>query len=182
MVVGTIEGVDAVTTLLPLLLSGSMVASVGYCLSVRAAKAAEARAARREAASKLTDVLEVLHDLVKRFGWVDLDQAEVVSAIATWSRESRRQTHLLPRPWRHVGRSVTSAAGEVFGGLALVSVRPDMGTVELPEPDALWRAFVEDYLGLVHQAIVQWGTGGRATAPPDFDNWLRVTGRGAPAL
>jgi hypothetical protein len=165
-------------SLLPGVLSGLVGSYAGYRFSGRASKAADARSVCREAAADLSAPIRDLRSMARRRGHIDVTQAEVASSVVAWSEAFDRQGHRLPAQWRHVGRSVRAAVGEVFGGVAMADLRPDLASCPLAEPDFKWQHFADDYLTHVLDAVVRWGDGERAGRKPcDFDSWLDATGR-----
>jgi hypothetical protein len=160
--------------------SGLLGSYAGYRLSSRATRATETRAIRREAAADLCAPLRDLRGMSRRWGRVELAQVEVGSAVVAWSEAFDRQGHRLPADWRHVGRSVRAAVGEVFGGVAIAHLRPEMAAYPLAEPDFRWQDFADDYITHVLDALVRWGDSDRsARALRDFDSWLEETSRRA---
>jgi hypothetical protein len=142
---------------LPGVLSGLVGSYAGYRLSGRAVRAADSRSIRREASTDLSAPLRDLRSMARRWGRVDVSQGEVGSAVVAWSEAFDRQGHRLPPEWRHVGRSVRAAVGEVFGGVAMADLRPEMVAYPLAEPDFRWQDFADDYLTHVLDAVVRWG-------------------------
>jgi hypothetical protein len=162
----------------PGLIAGLFGSYTAYRLSTRTARDAESRAIRREASADLSAPLRDLRTMTRRWGRAELSQAEVASAVVAWSEAFDRQGHRLPDKWRHVGRSVRAAVGEVFGGVAMVDLRPNMGDYPLAEPNFKWQDFADDYLTFVLNAVVRWGDAQpRSTTLHDFDSWLYATGR-----
>ena len=169
---------ELLISVLPGIFSGLVGSYAGYRLSGRALRAAEARSIRREAAADLSASLRDLRSLTRRWGRVEVSQAEVGSAFVAWSEAFDRQGHRLPAQWRHTGRSVRAAVGEVFGGVAMADLRPEVGAYPLAEQDFKWQDFADDYLTHVLDAVVRWGDWQRS-APKlrDFDSWLDATDR-----
>lgn len=169
---------ELLVSLLPGVLSGLVGSYAGYRLSGRASQAAHARSICREAAADLSAPIRDLRSMARRLGRIDVTQAEVASSVVAWSEAFDRQGHRLPAEWRHVGRSVRAAVGEVFGGVAMADLRPDMASYPLAEPDFKWQDFADEYLTYVLDAVVRWGDGERAGRKlRDFDSWLNATGR-----
>lgn len=169
---------ELVISLLPGVISGLIGSYAGYRLSGRAVRAADWRSIRREAAADLSAPLRDLRGMTRRWGRVGLSQREVGSAIVAWSEAFDRQGHRLPSEWRHVGRSVRAAVGEVFGGVAMADLRPEMANYPLAEPNFQWQDFADDYLTHVLDAVVRWGDGqGSGVKLRAFDSWLDATGR-----
>ncbi|WP_261819852.1 hypothetical protein [Nocardioides sp. OK12] len=169
---------DFLTAVLPGLLSGLVGSYAGYRLSGRASRAAETRSIGREAAADLCAPLRDLRSMSRRWGRVELAQGEVGSAVIAWSEAFDRQGHRLPTDWRHVGQSVRAAVGEVFGGVAVADIRPEMAAYPLADPDFKWQDFADDYLTYVLDAVVRWGDGDRSARKlRNFDSWLAITGR-----
>jgi hypothetical protein len=165
---------------IPGLITGLLGSYAGFRLSARATRDAESRATRREASADLSAPLRDLRTMTRRWGRVEMSQGEVASAVVAWSEAFDRQGHRLPDEWRHVGRSVRAAVGEVFGGVAMADLRPDMGDYPLAEPNFTWQDFADDYLTFVLNAIVRWGDGQpTSTSLHDFDSWLHTTSRRA---
>lgn len=159
-------------------LAGLVGSYAGYRFTGRAARAAEFRAVRREAAADLSSPLRDLRSMVRRWGRVDLAQEEVGSALVAWAEAFDRQRHRLPEEWQHIGRSVRAAVGEVFGAVALADLRPDMTTNPLAAPDFEWQDFADDYITYVLDVVVRWGDQQRASSKlHNFDAWLDATGR-----
>ena len=173
---------ELLTSVLPGLLSGLVGSYVGYRLSARASRAAESRAIRREAAADLSAPIRDLRSVTRRWGRVAVAQAEVGSAVLAWSEAFDRQGPRLPVEWRHADRSVRAAMGEVFGGVVMADLRPDMAASSLADPDFTWQDFADDYLTHVLDAVVRWGDGERsARRLQDFDSWIKATGRRDPS-
>lgn len=173
---------ELLIAVLPGLLSGLVGSYAGYRFSGRASRAAESRAIRREAAADLSAPVRDLRSMTRRWGRVDVAQAEVGSAVLAWSEAFDRQGHRLPAEWRHAGRSVRAAVGEVFGGVVMADLRPDMAAYPLADPDFQWQDYADDYLTHVLDAVVRWGDGERsARRLQDFDSWLKATGRRDPS-
>ena len=173
---------ELLISVLPGVLSGLVGSYAGYRLSGRASRAAESRAICREAAADLSAPLRDLRSMTRRWGRVEVAQAEVGSAVLAWSEAFDRQGHRLPVEWRHAGRSVRAAVGEVFGGVVMADLRPDMAGYPLADPDFKWQDFADDYLTYVLDAVVRWGDGERsARRLRDFDSWLKTTGRRDPS-
>jgi hypothetical protein len=120
---------ELLISVLPGLLSGLVGSYAGYRLSGRASRAAESRAIRREAAADLSAPIRDLRSMTRRWGRVDVAQAEVGSAVLAWAEAFDRQGHRLPVGWRHAGRSVRASVGEVFGGVVMADLRPDMAAI-----------------------------------------------------
>lgn len=164
--------------ILPGVLSGLVGSYAGYRLSSRATRSTEARTICREAGADLCAPLRDLRSMSRRWGRVELTQDEVGSAVVAWSEAFDRQSHRLPAEWRHVGRSVRAAVGEVFGGVAIAHLRPEMAAYPLAKPDFKWQDFADDYITYVLDALVRWGDSDRSgPAIWDFDRWLEKTGR-----
>jgi hypothetical protein len=162
----------------PGVVSGLLGSYAGYRLSSRATRLTERRSVCREAAADLCAPLRDLRSMSRRWGRVELARGDVASAVVAWSEAFDRQSHRLPADWRHVGRSVRGAVGEVFGGVAIAHLRPEMAAYPLAEPDFKWQDFADDYITHVLDALVRWGDGDRAApALRDFDRWLEETGR-----
>ena len=173
---------ELLISVLPGILSGLVGSYAGYRLSGRASRAAESRAIRREAAADLSAPIRDLRSMTRRWGRVEVAQTEVGSAVLAWSEAFDRQGHRLPVEWRHAGRSVRAAVGEVFGGVVMADLRPDMAAYPLADPDFKWQDFADDYLTYVLDAVVRWGDGERsARRLQDFDSWLKATGRRDPS-
>lgn len=168
--------------LLPAVLSGMISAVLGsytgYRFTARASRAATRVSIRREAAADLSAPIRDLRGMSRRWGRVELAQEEVSSAIVAWSGAFDRQYHRLPAGWKHIGRSVRAAAGEVFGGVVQAALRPDMASYPLADPDYKWQDFADDYLTYVLDVIVRWGDGDNSIKDLlNFDSWLQATGR-----
>jgi hypothetical protein len=173
---------ELLVSVLPGLLSGLVGSYAGYRLSGRASRAAESRAIRREVAADLSAPIRDLRSLTRRWGRVEVTQAEVGFAVLAWCEAFDRQGHRLPVEWRHAGRSVRAAVGEVFGGVVMAALRPDMAAFPLADPDFKWQDLAADYLSHVLDAVVRWGDGERsARRLQDFDSWLKATGRRDPS-
>lgn len=169
---------DLITSALPGIFTGLAGSFAGYRFTVRAARATESRSIRREAAADLSSPLRDLRSMTRRWGRADLSQEEIGSAVVSWSEAFDRQRHRLPNDWQHMGRSVRAAVGEVFGGVALADLRPDMASYPLAEPDFEWQDFADDYITYVIDAVVRWGDEQRiASKLRNFDSWLDTTGR-----
>ena len=113
---------ELLISVLPGVLSGLVGSYAGYRLSGRTSRAAESRAICREAAADLTAPIRDLRGMTRRWGRVEVAQAEVGSAVLAWSEAFGRQGHRLPVEWRHAGRSVRAAVGEVFSGEVMAGV------------------------------------------------------------
>jgi hypothetical protein len=169
---------ELVAAALPGVLAAFVSSYAAYRFTGRAGRASESRAIRREAAADLSSPLRDLRSMTRRWGRVDVSQEDVVSAVMAWSEAFDRQRHRLPKQWLHVGRSVRAALGEVFGGIALADLRPDMVSDPLTEPDFEWQDFADDYITYVLDAVVRWGDGqGSKLRLHHFDSWLDATGR-----
>lgn len=169
---------DLLTAMLPGVLTALAGSYAGFRLSSRASRTADVRSIRHEAAADLSAPIRDLRTMSRRWGRVELGQAEVSSAVIAWSEAFDRQAHRLPTEWRHVGRSVRAAIGEVFGGVAIADIRPEMAAYPLAKPNFKWQDFADDYLTHVLDAIVRWGDGEpSARNLRSFDSWLSVTGR-----
>lgn len=169
---------ELLIAVLPGVLSGLTGSYAGYRFSGRALRAADKRLARREAAADLSASLRDLRSMSRSLGRVELDQREVASAMTAWFEAFDRHWQRLPTAWRHVGRSVRGAVGEVFGGVAMVDLRPEMATCPLEGSDFQWQEFADDYLTYVVDAVARWADGdGLPRKLRSFDSWLDVTGR-----
>lgn len=165
-------------SILPGTISGLLASYTGYRLTGRASLSSMKQTIRREAAADLSATIRDLRSMSRRWGRVELTQGEVSSAIVAWSEAFDRQSHRLPTRWRHLGRSVRAAAGEVFGGVVLTDLRPDMATCPLADPNYKWQDFADDYLTYVLNGIVRWGDGENSIKDlRSFDSWLQATGR-----
>ena len=164
---------DLLLSAVPGLIIALLGSFAGYRMATRAARSADQRSIRREAAADLSAPLRDLRTMTRRWGRVELSSAEVSSAFLAWSEALDRQRHRLPDDWRFVRRSVRAVVGEVFGGIAIVDLRPEMGEHPMAEPNLLWQDFADDYLSYVLDAVVQWGDGQRSRIRlHDFDTWL----------
>jgi len=169
---------DLVAAALPGVLAAFVSSYAAYRFSGRAGHVSESRAIRREAAADLSSPLRDLRSMTRRWGRVDMSQEDVGPAVTAWSDAFDRQRHRLPNQWRHVGRSVRAALGEVFGGVVMVDLRPDMAADRLAEPDFEWQGFADAYITYVLDAVVSWGDDqGSTWKLHDFDAWLEATGR-----
>lgn len=169
---------ELLLAMIPGILSALIGSYAGFRLSTRAAREAEARSIRREAAADLSAPVRDLRSMIRRQGQGDLSPAEVASVVVAWSEAFEWQTHRLPDKWRHVGRSVRAASGEVFGGVAMADILPEMSRFPLAEPNPRWQTFADGYLSYVLNLIARWGDGqSSAAALLDFDAWLGVTAR-----
>lgn len=172
---------ELVAAILPGLLSGLIGSYVGYRFSRRAERETEGRSLRREASADLSAPLRDLRTTIRSWGRVKVTQVEVASAVIAWSEAIDRQGHRLPPKWQHVGRSVRAAVGEVFGGVAMSDLSPEMASYPLASPDFLWQNFADEYVTYVIDAIVRWGDSQSTIAKlNDFDAWLYATGRRTP--
>lgn len=164
--------------MLPGVFSALLGSYAGYRLTAQASRSAMKQAIRREAAADLSAPIRDLRSMSRRWGRVELAKDEVSSAIVAWSEASDRQSHRLPAKWKHIGRSVRAATGEVFGGVVLADLRPEMATYPLADPNYKWQDFADDYLTYVLDGVVRWGDGDNSIKDlRSFDSWLRVTGR-----
>lgn len=166
------------TTVLPGAISALIATYAAHRLQGQASRSAERRTVRREAAADLSAPIRDLRSMSRRWGRVELAQQEVSSAVVAWSEAFDRQGHRLPTEWRHLVRSVRAAAGEVFGGVVLADVRPDMATYALADPNDRWQDFADDYLTYALNVVVRWGDGDNSIKNlRTFDSWLQATGR-----
>lgn len=169
---------ELLISMLPGVLSGLVGSYAGYRLSCRATRAADSRSICREAAADLSAPIRDLRSMTRRWGRVEVGQGEVGSAVVAWSEAFDRQGHRLPAEWRHIGHSVRAAVGEVFGGVVMADLRPEMADFPLAKPDFKWQDFADEYLTYVLDGVVRWGDGERsARGLRDFDSWLEATGR-----
>jgi hypothetical protein len=137
---------------------------------------------RHGAAVDLTGPLREMRRLVRGHGLVELGDREVPEAFIAWFDAFDRQHTRLPDGWGHLGRSIRSAVGVVFGASSFVDLRPDVFCYRLEEPDSLWQTFADDYLGYCIDALSLWGDD-HLSAPKmlmDYDVWLVRTGRREP--
>lgn len=149
-----------------------------YFFAMRGTRDTELQATRREASADLAAPIRDLRTMTRRRGRVDVTSAEVSSAVLAWTEAFDRQGHRLPQDWQHVGRSVRAATGEVFGGVVMADLSPDMAEYPLAAPEVRWQDYADDYLTYVVDAIVRWGDGQRRSRPlENFDRWLQLTGR-----
>jgi hypothetical protein len=147
---------------------------VGYALGVRRERDKERRDRNFAAAAELTQPLRELQRLLRWLGRESFEQNEVSAAFVSWSKAYDANGHRLPREWRHVARSVRDAAGTVFGGVALVHIRPGTAHLAPGEPDGMWQDFADEYLEYVARSILEWGDSSRQ-APKElntYEDWL----------
>lgn len=181
---GNVRGVsdtprmETLMTLLTAVVSGLVVSVAAHRMSRRASDVADSRAIRREAAADLSATIRDLRSVTRQWGRVPVTPDEVVSAVEAWSEAHERLGHRLPPESRHLGRSVRAAVGEVFGGVTLADLRPDMAAAPLADPDFEWQEFADEYLSYAVDRIVRWGDGDiSAGGLLHFDAWLKATAR-----
>lgn len=92
---------------------------------------------------------------------------------------------LLPRGLLHLHRSIQAACGEALGKVSRfdsIGIRDETGPIDF---DALWAEHARDYVDLVTARLRQWRESkeraARTITAPTYDDWLRATGRYAPA-
>lgn len=155
---------------------------IGYAFGVRQERNKERRSRHFAAAAELVAPLRALQRLLRRFGLEDLGRDEVADGFRRWFAALDDHGHRLPQDWRHLGRSVRDATGTVFGGVSFVDIRPDAKDEELPQPDAMWQDYADEYLDHAARSVLSWGDSSRE-APKrlmTYDAWLVRTDRQEP--
>jgi hypothetical protein len=114
-----------------------------------------------------------------------LERRDTSEPLDKWVRTARDALTVLdevslPRPWRHLKRSVRAAVGEATG-LAFVDLSPTPAR-EVVSFDDAWLDFAGEYLRYVTAAMVRWRDASTSRAArritlEDYDTWLRITGR-----